>query len=129
MTAPSADAEQMEQRRLRHNEQNRQYRKRHPEKGRAYFASWAKRNPRHYVKRAYGITPQAWSELFEAQGRRCAICETTEAGRGWHTDHDHQTKAIRGILCHGCNTALGLFKDSTERLRAAAEYLVRSRAT
>lgn len=38
-------------------------------------------------------------------------------------DHDHATGAFRGWLCSNCNAGLGFYKDSPERLRAAADYL------
>lgn len=38
-------------------------------------------------------------------------------------DHDHDTKAIRGVLCSKCNAGLGMFRDNQEFLRKAAEYL------
>jgi len=38
-------------------------------------------------------------------------------------DHDHKTGDIRGMLCHNCNRALGLFKDSVVNLKSAIEYL------
>lgn len=38
-------------------------------------------------------------------------------------DHDHSTGNIRGLLCNGCNKALGLFKESKEILIKAKEYL------
>lgn len=43
---------------------------------------------------------------------------------GWHTDHDHKTKKVRGILCHACNSGLGLVKEDVTRLLALAQYLV-----
>jgi hypothetical protein len=30
---------------------------------------------------------------------------------------------VRGILCHNCNTALGLLKDSPERVQKLLEYI------
>jgi hypothetical protein len=75
-------------------------------------------------QRAYGITPAEFDALFEAQGRRCAICRGDEPrGKGWHLDHDHATNGHRGILCHPCNVGLGNFADDPERLRAAVAYL------
>lgn len=57
---------------------------------------------------------------------QCEICGTREPGGrygNWHIDHDHQTGAIRGVLCSYCNTALGLMGDDPTRLEAAARYL------
>ena len=38
-------------------------------------------------------------------------------------DHDHKTGEFRGWLCYPCNTALGLLKDSRERLKLLDRYL------
>jgi hypothetical protein len=38
-------------------------------------------------------------------------------------DHCHTTGRVRGLLCSLCNKAIGLLKDSPERLRAAINYL------
>ena len=84
----------------------------------------ARRNRRLLLK--YGMSALAWNTLFEAQGFCCAVCKSTEPGRKdkqWHTDHDHVTKEVRGILCLNCNAAMGLVKDDPNRLRMLAEYL------
>ena len=75
----------------------------------------------------YGITAEQWDAAFESQGRACACCGATEprSKTGWHTDHDHETKQFRGILCHHCNTALGLVKDSLTVLDKMKIYLTR----
>lgn len=89
---------------------------------------WGKRHreyqKNYMLKKAYGITLKQWGEMFEAQGKVCAICGTDEPkGRGWQTDHDHQTGAIRSILCHHCNTLLGHSIESEEILMSAIAYL------
>jgi Autographiviridae endonuclease VII len=78
---------------------------------------------RHY-QQTYGLTLAEREEMIEKQDGCCAIC-----GFGFcpevrpHTDHCHDTGAVRGILCQGCNTGLGYFREDPKRLRAAIEYL------
>ena len=72
----------------------------------------------------YGLTPEAYVGIFESQEGKCAICglaPTTK--RGLHIDHCHKTNAVRGLLCHSCNIAIGNFKDSKELLIKAIHYL------
>ena len=38
-------------------------------------------------------------------------------------DHDHETGKVRGLLCNGCNIAIGYAKDSPETLRRMAAYI------
>jgi hypothetical protein len=83
---------------------------------------------RNKLKRQYGMTVEEWETLFNAQGRCCANsgCRAKEPKgiRGyWHTDHDHITGQIRGILCRKCNLALGHVNDSTVLLRGLIEYI------
>jgi hypothetical protein len=61
------------------------------------------------MKLVYGLTQVDWQELFEKQGKKCAICGSIEPGgkRGWQTDHDHKTGNVRGILCISCNFLVG----------------------
>lgn len=88
------------------------------------------------VKRAqhlhekYGITTFDFDDLLAAQGGRCGICKTDKPvanrgglANGWCVDHDHSTGKIRGVLCQGCNTGLGSFRDSADALTNAAAYL------
>lgn len=87
------------------------------------------RSKRTNKERAYGLSPDAISALLNSQGGGCAICRKTLAAgtRLCHVDHDHSTRINRGILCHHCNTALGLFFDDEVRLQSAIDYLRRSR--
>lgn len=76
----------------------------------------------------HGITVTEYEALLGAQDGRCAICQLEPRGAGpanlhLHVDHDHRTGTIRGLLCRACNTSIGQFDESPERLRAAATYL------
>lgn len=83
----------------------------------------------NYLKRNYQIDYSSYFALLEAQEHKCKIC----GGEGFTmkeahklklvVDHDHETGAVRGLLCHNCNRGLGLFKDKTEVLESAIRYL------
>lgn len=69
------------------------------------------------------------AEMRAIQQGRCAICNTPEEDapkRRLHVDHDHESNAVRGLLCGLCNTGLGQFKDDPQRLFAAIDYLRRT---
>jgi len=71
-----------------------------------------------------GFTQKEYEAKLKEQNYRCAICGTTDSGpMDFHADHDHKTGEKRGVLCHKCNTGLGLLKDDIEILCAAIEYL------
>lgn len=75
----------------------------------------------------HNLTPEQFEEMARAQNGVCAICQEThpEASvfRRLLVDHNHETGEIRGLLCHNCNTAIGLMKDDPARLQKAIEYL------
>ncbi|MBV9293805.1 MAG: endonuclease VII domain-containing protein [Frankiales bacterium] len=73
-----------------------------------------------HLKSAFGLTPEEHQALLEQQGGRCVICGATPPT---HTDHDHSTGAVRGLLCGPCNMGLGQFRDDPALLEAAADYL------
>lgn len=76
--------------------------------------------------RKYGVTREHYYAMLSEQFGGCAICFTEEPGRGnkyFAIDHNHETGAVRGLLCHGCNTGAGMFNDDPVRLRLAADYL------
>jgi DNA-directed RNA polymerase subunit RPC12/RpoP len=71
-----------------------------------------------------GFTPEDFENKLAEQNYKCAICGTEDPGAtNWHADHDHKTEQKRGILCHKCNTGLGLLKDDIDILCSAIEYL------
>lgn len=60
-------------------------------------------------------------DLFEKQEGRCAICR--ERMLRPVLDHSHKTMEVRGLLCNGCNTGLGFFKDDPIFLIRASRYV------
>jgi hypothetical protein len=65
-------------------------------------------------KSKYGITIEDYDRMFEEQDGVCASCgqpETKQSVKHFAVDHDHQTGAVRGLLCHRCNLALGVYED------------------
>jgi hypothetical protein len=82
----------------------------------------------YVVKSVYGLSYEQFEEIFNKQGRRCAICKTkTPPSNGrtaqWNIDHDHKTGHVRGILCSPCNMGLAQFHDDSRLLNRAAAYL------
>lgn len=74
----------------------------------------------------YGISEATFHSRLAAQGGGCAICGGQQvAGRRLAVDHDHQTGAVRDLLCNRCNAGLGSFQDHPRLLRAAAAYIER----
>jgi hypothetical protein len=55
----------------------------------------------------YGCTPEQYDALFEKQEGKCACCDRDNSPHALCVDHNHRTGAIRGLLCHRCNGALG----------------------
>lgn len=105
---------------------------------RAYRRAWAKRNRprlREYERaRKVGVRPDDIERIRRSQGNTCALCgkllpslaerlATAIIRNVEHIDHDHETGRIRGILCGGCNTALGKLGDNADGLSRALAYV------
>ena len=69
--------------------------------------------------------------LYQLQNGRCAICNcTTEDNRkDFAVDHCHTTGKVRELLCNGCNSGIGSFKDKPELLNKAIQYLEKHNET
>lgn len=108
----------------------------------AVAAKWKKNNPgryeelnRKYLLAEFGITPEQYMAMHDAQGGKCAICwqpETTPNRRRTGVrmlavDHCHTSGVVRALLCSACNTSLGKFREDPALLRAAAVYLEKYR--
>ncbi len=77
--------------------------------------------------RRYGITLEEAEILAHENCNLCAICQTLPTGRGasnkLHVDHCHASGMVRSMLCYGCNTGLGHFKENVTIMLSAIEYL------
>lgn len=89
-----------------------------------------------HMVRTYGLTQEEYDQKVIEQDGVCAICKKTETALRktsslvdferesvLSVDHDHETGAVRGLLCHRCNMAIGYAQENPEILRAAIEYL------
>ncbi|MET9382390.1 endonuclease VII domain-containing protein [Streptomyces sp. NPDC002928] len=84
------------------------------------------KGPREWA-RQYGLDVATVLAMLERQQGSCAFCGRNVAER-FYIDHCHTTGMVRGILCSNCNTALGLFGEDVERMKAAIEYLTNTHA-
>ena len=78
-------------------------------------------NRRRSLKSRYGLSLEVYDLMIATQEGRCLICRDIA---NLVVDHDHKTKAIRGLLCNLCNTSLGGFRESIELLQRAIQYLM-----
>lgn len=109
----------------------KKWREANPEKRKASKAAWDKANPEKrklnsYKARLkkYNLSIEQYENMLAQQHGCCAICgDLLDKAEKTHIDHNHKTNKVRGILCHGCNTSLGGFKDSIDILKSAQMYL------
>jgi Recombination endonuclease VII/NUMOD3 motif len=74
----------------------------------------------------YGLLPNQWNKMFDEQK---GLCKMPSCGRPLaFVDHDHETNQIRALLCRGCNSALGYFRDNPQLMREAAAYVEYSKS-
>lgn len=91
------------------------------------------------TRRTYGITPEEYKALYEAQGGRCYGCKrATGTSKALAVDHDHRSarcqgehppeqgcrKCVRGLLCSTCNRIIGHFRDDPIAFQRLARYLM-----
>lgn len=106
---------------------------------------------RSNLKGIHGISLEQYTERYERQQGRCAICRcditqgydpkresTGKRGPPMNAaqiDHDHSCcpgrkscgHCIRGLLCSSCNRGLQALRDNPALMRAAADYIERGR--
>ena len=115
------------------------YRADNPEKIKESQRRSRAKNPEVYRNKqllwTFGITLEEYQRIEAEQEGVCAVCGEAETEmhpqsgkpRNLAVDHDHNTGAIRGLLCNACNRGIGLMNDNPETLRAAITYLERQK--
>lgn len=86
----------------------------------------AKKNTQYAIglKKKFGITMDDYERKLAEQGGVCQICKRAcPSGRRLAVDHNHDTGAVRSLLCGPCNRGIGMFGEDPDRLRIAISYL------
>lgn len=83
------------------------------------------------LAKKFGLTPDDYVTMLEAQDGGCAICGDFKPGGRPRSDgtvrlavdHCHTTGKVRGLLCRRCNVVIGKVADDTSLLGKAMSYL------
>ena len=71
----------------------------------------------------YGLTRDEYLSLQAKCGNKCSICGSKPKRNHLCVDHCHETGKVRGLLCHTCNSGIGLLGDNANGLLRAYNYL------
>lgn len=112
-------------------EVNSDWYQRNKDKMAALSRAWAANNPekakaighKGHLRKTYGLTLDDYDKLLAMQDGKCAGCGDEFGDNVPHVDHNHETGAVRALLCGPCNKALGMALESPERLIALARYM------
>lgn len=96
---------------LCHNKVTKTHAKNNPDKIRQYRLQYD-----------YGMTPEDYDALYLQQEGACGICDEYSS-KALRVDHDHISGKVRGLLCVGCNIAIGLLKENPRLFISAMSYL------
>ncbi len=84
----------------------------------------------------HNITLEQYNEILKNQNGLCAIClkpekrlSRTGKPSALQVDHNHVTGVNRGLLCWGCNVAIGYLKEDILAIKRAAHYLEKHLST
>jgi len=95
----------------------------------ARVKAWQAANPHKYRAAQDAINQRKLDAQERKAGRPrsdvCEACGEPDAkGKKLAFDHCHDKGHFRGWLCHRCNLALGLMRDSPALLNKLADYLI-----
>lgn len=91
---------------------------------RDYMRRFRAEKPAEYIAKARRYSGKP--EPTRVDPGHCECCGRLPRGRyGMCLDHDHDSGAFRGWLCHPCNRALGLLGDTLPDVLKLVGYLKR----
>jgi hypothetical protein len=76
-----------------------------------------------WKKQGIDMDNERYRSAVEKRYGRCDICDEIPTDRELSVDHDHTTKAVRGLLCVTCNAAVGMVRESEEIMDRIKRYL------
>ena len=82
------------------------------------------------IKSKYGVSELEYKTMLEQSNYCCDICGSKQIQNPKNKDklcidHCHTTGKTRGLLCRGCNLAIGYFKDDTTVIENSIKYIKR----
>ena len=86
-------------------------------------------------KERYGITEEQYTEMYNSQNGKCAICGKEETATHntsnkvlkLAVDHCHTTGKVRELLCQKCNRGIGKFDEDPDLFDKAKQYVLKHR--
>jgi hypothetical protein len=81
--------------------------------------------PHSSIRHQLKLTQDEIDKLVASGECANPACRATD--RRLCIDHCHDTKKPRGLLCHQCNTALGLLGDNVQVILGLSQYLAQSK--
>jgi hypothetical protein len=117
-------------------EKERERLRRYKENNREKVLADKRRNGKRYrLKYLYNMTLDDFDAMYEAQDGYCASCGDPYGKNQLVVDHNHACcpgdrerpktcgNCVCALLCNSCNTAIGMLKESSARIEAAAAYV------
>lgn len=78
------------------------------------------------VLKKHGMSMEDYESILTIQSGVCAIClHECKVRTRLAIDHSHTTGKVRGLLCNGCNVAIGHLKEDPEIFDRALKYLAK----
>ena len=76
-----------------------------------------------HLRRRYNLTSSQHLSMYVNQNGCCAVCKRAIPYDKIHTDHNHVTGEVRGLLCPTCNLLVGHVENHLENLPTVLNYI------